>query len=246
MSFLIVDNLSVIYREIVAIQHLNLSVEEGSIYSLIGPSGCGKSTFLKTICGIIKPTEGNVLLKEEVINPRKQTLGYIPQHYGLLDWLTVENNLFLGKKIQKKKATHEAKIIEQLDIGNLLKRYPKELSGGQQQRVALARAWMLQPDLLLMDEPFSSLDTYTAEKSRELFLQLWKEQRTTTLFVTHNLQEAVRTGKYIVLFSRQPARILEIIENPLFQSGMKREDVDFYRVEQSIRKRIQEIGEGGL
>ncbi|MDR2233438.1 MAG: ATP-binding cassette domain-containing protein, partial [Tannerella sp.] len=135
----------------------------------------------------------------------------------------------------------ESRILEQLEITDLLNRYPASLSGGQQQRVALARAWMLQPDLLLMDEPFSSLDMFTAEKSRELFLHLWRERRTTTLFVTHNIREAVSVGKYIVLLSGQPAGVVEVIENPLFQQGAKRSDEDFFRVEQWVTGRIREI-----
>jgi NitT/TauT family transport system ATP-binding protein len=243
MSFLVIRNLNVAYGETVALRNFNLTVEKGSIYCLIGPSGCGKSTLLKAICGIIRPVHGNIRLNGEAINPVKHSLGYIPQQYGLLDWLTVKSNLFLGKKIRKQPVSpEEERIIEQLEIKLLLNRYPKELSGGQQQRVALARAWILQPELMLMDEPFSSLDTFTAERSRKLFLHLWKEQKTTTLFVTHNLQEAVRIGKYIVLISRQPAQVLDIIENPLFQAGAGRTEEDFFRVEQSIIRRIHETG----
>jgi NitT/TauT family transport system ATP-binding protein len=240
MSFLSIRHLEVAYGATQALHDFNLTVEKGSIYCFIGPSGCGKSTLLKTICGIVKPNEGEIRLENEPIHPAKQSLGYIPQQYGLLDWLTVKSNLFLGKKIRKLPASQaDETIIEQLEINHLLNRYPKELSGGQQQRVALARAWMLQPELMLMDEPFSSLDNFTAERSRELFLQLWKEQKTTTLFVTHNLREAVYVGKYIVLLSEQPARVLEIIENPLFRQGASRSDKDFYELEQSISRRMK-------
>jgi NitT/TauT family transport system ATP-binding protein len=243
MSFLSIRNLHIAYGETTVLRNFNLTVEEGSIYCLVGPSGCGKSTLLKAICGIVKPKAGEIRLKTQKINPAQQSFGYIPQQYGLPDWLTVKSNLFLGKKIRKIPVSPEDdQIIEQLELQPLLNRYPKELSGGQQQRVALARAWMLRPELMLMDEPFSSLDTFTAERSRELFLQLWKEQKTTTLFVTHNLQEAVYTGKYIVLLSKQPAEVVEIIENPLFQAGANRTDQDFYLTEQTIRHRIREIG----
>ena len=246
MSFLSISNLNIAYGNIAVIKRFNLTVEKGSIYCLIGPSGCGKSTLLKTLCGIIQPQSGEILLNGEIINPVKQSFGYIPQQYGLLDWLTVKSNLFLGKKIRKTETSQEEdRIIEQLEIKPLLNRYPKELSGGQQQRVALARAWLLHPQLLLMDEPFSSLDVFTAEISRKLFLHLWKEQKTTTLFVTHNLQEAVRIGKYIVLLSKQPSKVLDIIENPLFQSGVNRTEQDYYQIEQLIRLRVNDIMERG-
>jgi NitT/TauT family transport system ATP-binding protein len=243
MSFLSICNLTVAYGETPAIRQFALEVEKGNIYCLVGPSGCGKSTLLKAICGIVKPDGGTIRLKGKPIRPAEHSLGYIPQQYGLLDWLTVRSNLFLGRKIRNIPASpDDEKIITQLEIEHLLERYPKELSGGQQQRVALARAWMLRPELLLMDEPFSSLDTFTAERSRELFLQLWKEQKTTTLFVTHNLREAIYVGKYILLLSKQPAQIVEIMENPFFLQEINQPDKAFYELEQSINQRIREIG----
>jgi NitT/TauT family transport system ATP-binding protein len=217
VSYLVLHNITISYGEIPVLRNFNLNVEKGAIYCLTGPSGCGKSTLLKTICGILQPQEGEILLEKQPINPEKQTIGYIPQYYGLLDWLTVKDNLFLGKKIRKIPCSSEdEQIINQLKINDLLHRYPKELSGGQQQRVALARAWMLQPQLLLMDEPFSSLDSFTAERSLELFLQLWETQNITTLFVTHNLREAARVGNYIVMLSDQPAEVREIISQKDF------------------------------
>ena len=243
-SFLSVKDLGISYGETSVLREFNLSIDEGNIYCLVGPSGCGKSTLLKAICGIIKPGNGEIRLKGQAICPATQSIGYIPQQFGLLDWLTVKSNLFLGKKIRKMPSfPEENHIIEQLEINPLLNRYPKELSGGQQQRVALARAWLLHPELLLMDEPFSSLDTFTTERSIELFLQLWNERRTTTLFVTHNLREAVRIGKYIVMLSKQPARALEILENPLALKDTDRTEQDFYHAEQQINNRLQELWE---
>ncbi|MDR2843468.1 MAG: ABC transporter ATP-binding protein [Candidatus Symbiothrix sp.] len=235
--------MNVSYGETAVLKNFNLDVEAGSIYCLLGTSGCGKSTLLKTICGIIKPKGGEILLKNKPVNPAEQSIGYIPQHYGLLDWLTVKANLFLGAKIRKVPVSKNAEnIIEQLELKPLLKRYPKELSGGQQQRVALARAWMLQPELMLMDEPFSSLDTFTAERSRDLFLYLWKAYKTTTLFVTHNIREAVHTGNYIVLLPKQAIETPEIFKNPLFQANADRTPRDFYDLEQTISQRMQETG----
>lgn len=229
-NFLVIKDLSISYGETNILRNFNLSIEEGNIYCLVGPSGCGKSTLLKAICGIIKPVNGKILMKGQAICPATQPIGYIPQQFGLLDWLTVKSNLFISKKIRKTPSfPEENHIIEQLEISPLLNRYPKELSGGQQQRVALARAWLLRPELLLMDEPFSSLDTFTTERSIELFLQLWRERQTTTLFVTHNLREAVQIGKYIVLLSKQPANVLEILEQ------------DFYQTEQQIYNRLQKL-----
>ncbi|MDR0871917.1 MAG: ATP-binding cassette domain-containing protein [Prevotellaceae bacterium] len=239
MSILAIHNINVSYGETAVLRDFNLTVERGAIYCLLGKSGCGKSTLLKTLCGILKSDAGEILLNGEPLNPQKHSLGYIPQNYGLLDWLTVEKNLFLAQKIRhQKESDNAAHIIDCLEIGALLKRYPRELSGGQQQRVALARAWLLQPDLLLMDEPFSSLDTFTAERSRELFLQLWRERKTTALFVTHNIREAVSVGKYIVLMPKTLSEQPEIWENPLFNAGANRREEDFFRIEQKIRKKL--------
>ena len=235
-----IRNLHIAYKEKEVFRNFNLDIPESSICAIVGPSGCGKSTLLKSICGIV-PSQGEILLHDKPVNTQKHTLGYIPQHYGLLDWLTVSENLSIGEKIRKTKASiNKDQIIDRLEMGEWLNRYPRQLSGGQQQRVALARAWMLQPDLLLMDEPFSSLDTFTAEKSRDLFIQLWKERKTTTLLVTHNIQEAVRLGKYIVLLSKSPVEVLDILENPLFQQGMRRDTADFHRFEQQVKQVIQE------
>ena len=246
MAYLSIRNLSVSYKDVAVLRNFNLELEEGSIYSVVGPSGCGKSTLLKTIGGILKPQTGQILLQESLLDPSKHSIGYIPQNYGLLDWLTVEKNLSIGKKIRKTESSHETHILEQLGIKDLLHRYPRRLSGGQQQRVALARAWMLQPQLLLMDEPFSSLDAFTSDKSQQLFLNLWKEQKTTTLFVTHNLNEAARMGKYIILLSKEPANVIDVIENPLFKSGMKRESIDFFHFEQKLHNQILKIRENEL
>lgn len=246
MSFLSIRHLQVACKGNLILNDFSLEVNEGCIYALIGPSGCGKSTLLKTICGIIPHQEGELLLKNEQVDPARHTLGYIPQTYGLLDWLTVAKNMSIGEKLGKHTAADRDLIIDQLEMREWLDRYPRELSGGQQQRAALARAWMLKPDLLLMDEPFSSLDTFTAERSRELFLKLWRKQKLSSLLVTHNLQEALRLGKYIVLLSRQPAEVLEIIENPLFDADVEAKAADLHLFESEIKNTIRLKWEEGI
>ncbi len=246
MPFLSIRNVHVSYGKNPVLREFNLVLEEGSISAIVGPSGCGKSTLLKSICGIVKPRSGTILLKGEPVNPKIHSLGYIPQHYGLLEWLTVRDNLSLGEKIKGTRSPQKDTIIEELGMKDWLDRYPSALSGGQQQRAALARAWIFQPDLLLMDEPFSSLDTFTAEKSRELFIQLWKKQKTTTLLVTHNLREAARMAKNIIVLSGQPARLLSIIDNPLFQKGVKPDETDFQDFEDYLEKHINQRWEGSI
>ncbi len=231
------QNISVHINKQLILQDISFDLHEGEILTVVGPSGSGKSTLLNVIGGIIKRYDGSIRFKNQPTD--KLIRGYIPQNLGLLPWKKVEDNIFLANKINKniEIGREEAwQIIEELGIGDFLHRYPAELSGGQQQRVALARLFVSRPDILLMDEPFSALDTFTAEISRELFLKLWKKHRITTIFTTHNLHEAVKLGKQILIMSKLPGRVLKIVENPLFEKGAERSDENFYRMAQNLQQ----------
>ena len=222
-----VNNLQVSYGSTEILSNFSLSIKEHEIYSLIGPSGCGKTTLLRVLCGIQKDYSGQLLFDGKAINPHDISIAYVPQSYGLLDWKTVKENIYIPSQINKKRILSQDEadfIISALEIDDLLHRYPSQLSGGQKQRVALARAFISQPQLLLMDEPFSSLDTFTSTISQKLFLQLWEKYHITTLFITHNIHEAIALGKHIVLMSKMPGRIVEEIENPLFNLDGNEED----------------------
>lgn len=214
-----IENLEVRYGKTEALSNFSLTINSGEIYSLIGPSGCGKSTLLKALCGIISGYKGQITFNNKPFSPKEISIGYVPQQYGLLEWKTVWDNIYLPFKLDKHKVFNETEvndIIRSLEIEELLHRYPSQLSGGQKQRVALARAFVSRPDILLMDEPFSSLDTFTSEASQRLFLRLWERYRVTTLFITHNIHEAVAIGKHIVVMSKAPGQIIHKVENPLF------------------------------
>lgn len=216
---LAIDNLEVKYGNTEALKNFSLTINDGEIYSLIGPSGCGKSTLLKVLCGIIKEYGGKITFNGKIFSAKDISIGYVPQQYGLLEWKTVKENIFLPFKLNKNKVLRENEayeIIRSLEIDDLMERYPSQLSGGQKQRIALARAFISQPDILLMDEPFSSLDTFTSEASQQLFLRLWEKYKVTTLFITHNIHEAASIGKHIVMMSKSPGRIIYETENPLF------------------------------
>ena len=141
-----------------AIKDFSLTIPSGGTCAVIGPSGCGKSTLLKVVAGLIKEYDGSVSINGQPVNPKGQTIGFMPQNYGLLPWKTVYDNVILGMKIKKSPELLDRNVIKhlmrQLGIEGLARRYPNELSGGQQQRVALARVFALQPDVLLMDEPY--------------------------------------------------------------------------------------------
>jgi ABC-type nitrate/sulfonate/bicarbonate transport system ATPase subunit len=227
-----------------ALGPVTIKILSGDIYAVIGPSGCGKSTFLHSLSGIFKNYGGQILINNESINPKKHDIGFIPQNFGLLPWKNVKKNCLLSLKIKGKAIDSAMKdrvayILSKLNIQELMDRYPNELSGGQMQRVAIARAFIMNPDLLLMDEPFSALDALTREEAQELFIQLWNQYKTTTVFVTHSIEEAIFMGKKIIIMSHCPGTIVEIIDNPLFNTENLRDKEDYLKLSSYIRSIIK-------
>jgi len=211
-----IKNLSASYGKTKVLKDFCLEMNRGESYALIGPSGCGKSTLLKILSGIHKDFSGDICIDGKPFSQKELKIGYVPQAYGLLEWKTVKENILLPVKLTKAAHFSEAEaveIIRTLEIEDLLNRYPLQLSGGQRQRVALARAFIYQPDLLLMDEPFSSLDSFTSARSQKLYLQLWKKYNITTLFITHNILEAVGLCEHIMLMSKQSGNIIKSVVN---------------------------------
>lgn len=220
---------------------INMRVQKGGVCSVIGPSGCGKSTLLKIIAGILHDYDGTATIDGKPICPAQQRIGFMPQNYGLLPWKTVRENIELGKKIRHETVQTEegVSMMQHLGISAFSERYPLELSGGQQQRVGLARAFLLRPDVLLMDEPFSALDAITREEMQEVFLSLWQEQHVTTILVTHYVEEALYLGQKIVIFANAPGRIAEVLDNPLFGCIDSRSKTEFFSMSRYLRERIR-------
>lgn len=210
----------------VALRDFSLNLEDGHIYAVVGPSGSGKSTLLRVLAGLITDYTGEVRIDGVTPDPKHQSIGLVPQNYGLLPWKRVDANIFLPGNIKKSHPDTllANDIIDSLGLSDLLHRYPHELSGGQQQRVALARSFIQKPDLLLMDEPFAALDILSAEKSRELFRSVWNKHKVTTLFITHNLEEAVSLGSHIVLMSPDPDTCRLVLDSPTV--GQVRSHID--------------------
>ncbi|MTI46261.1 ABC transporter ATP-binding protein [Sporosalibacterium faouarense] len=243
-----IDELSVSYlpdkKAVHALGPISLKVDSSDIYALIGPSGCGKSTLLHVLSGIIKDYQGQVTLNGKKINPKKHDIGFIPQNFGLLAWKTVYKNCLLSLRIKEKAITssHIERIdyiMDKLNITSLRDRYPRELSGGQKQRAAIARSFIMSPDLLLMDEPFSALDALTREEAQELFVDMWNQYKTTTVFSTHSIEEAIYMGKKIVIMSHCPGTIVEIIDNPLFNTKNLREHNEFHKLSAHLRNVVK-------
>ncbi|MBQ1627633.1 MAG: ABC transporter ATP-binding protein [Treponema sp.] len=209
MAFLSLNNVSFFYGKSEIIRDFSLDVEQGSFTTLLGASGCGKTTLLRLISGFLKPTEGTVSINGQVQNeilPNKRKIGMVFQDYALFPHMTVEQNLLYGLKLKKgEKRTKEQnaelvqKTAENLNLQKLLKRYPSELSGGQQQRVALGRTLVLEPHILLMDEPLSSLDAKLRLKVREELKEIQQRLKITTIYVTHDQEEALSLSDRIAV-----------------------------------------------
>ncbi|SMC34958.1 ABC transporter ATP-binding protein [Sporomusa malonica] len=227
-----------------ALRDISLELSAGETCAIIGPSGCGKSTLLKILAGIITDFDGTVEINGQPVMPKQQIIGFIPQNYGLLPWKNVYENIRLGVKIKHKKhheqEEHLASMVQLLGLGGLEYRFPGELSGGQQQRVALARAFLLKPDLLLMDEPFSALDAMTREEIQNVFLSVWRKHSVSTILVTHHMEEAVYLGRKIVILSAAPGKVSKIVDNPLFGVDDVRNHKDFFQLCVELRKMIKE------
>lgn len=243
-----ISNLNVTYQSVgewyTALENVDLELSEGETCAIIGPSGCGKSTLLKVLAGIITHYDGLVEIKGQSVMPQRQKIGFIPQDYGLLPWRNIYENICIGVKL-KKQMNDETKVsldylLQQLGLSGLEKRYPGELSGGQQQRVALARSFLLKPDLLLMDEPFSALDAMSREEIQDLFLYVWRKHAVSTILVTHQVEEAVYLGQKIVVLSPSPGRVNKVIDNPLFGMEDIRNQQEFFHLCLSLRKTIKE------
>lgn len=206
-------------------------VERGQAWVILGPSGCGKTTLLYLLAGLQQPSAGEVLVDGEVLRRPRPHTGLILQDYGLLPWASVEANIRLGQRIRRfygpdglhapaspgPAAEDQTRFwMERLGLSGLEKQFPAQLSGGQRQRVAIARTLVLQPDLLLMDEPFASLDLPTRQDLEDLSTQLWREQGFTMVVVTHGIEEAAALGQSILVMGRPPHTQVRIIHNPLF------------------------------
>ncbi|HXV78924.1 MAG TPA: ABC transporter ATP-binding protein [Candidatus Binatia bacterium] len=220
MPILEVQSLSKSYRQMggettLAIGNISCRVETGEFVSFVGPSGCGKTTLLMSIAGLIAPTAGQILVKGSEVSGPPPNLVLVFQDFNksLFAWRSVLGNVLFGLAARGKKLrASEAKaksLIELVGLKGFEKHYPWELSGGMQQRVAIARALAYEPEVLLMDEPFGSLDALTRLELEDTLLRLWEELGTTILFITHDIEEAIYLSDRIWVLSRRPSTIIE-------------------------------------
>jgi len=236
-----VDDVSKAYRHkgevLQVLSHISLNVEKGEFLCLLGPSGCGKSTLLNEMAGFDTADEGSILIDgNEVKSPSIKNVT-IFQNYGLLPWRNVLKNVELGLeslKISKaERADIAGKFITLVGLSGFEKSHPRQLSGGMQQRVAIARALAVNPNILFMDEPFGALDAITRLKMQDDLLHITRSQKTTTIFVTHDIEESVYLADRIAIMSANPGQIQKIVTVKL-PTNRDRTSEDFVRIRDKI------------
>ncbi len=202
--------------EVVAVGDVSFEIGRREFVSLIGPSGCGKSTVLNIIAGLLRPTRGRVLIDGEPVTEPLQKVGYVFQKDTTFPWMTVEQNIGMGLEYRgipaEERRRRVAEMVKMAKLEGFEQAYPRMLSGGMRQRVALMRSFVVEPEVLLMDEPFGSLDTHTALNLHQELLQLWERTRQVIVFVTHNLSEAVTLSDRVILLSHRPSRVKQVVE----------------------------------
>lgn len=223
MSFLTLENVSHHYfskkNYTKAIDNVSLSIKEGEFVSILGPSGCGKSTILSIIAGIIKHSEGKVILKNKPISSSKLGIGYMLQQDYLFPWKTIIDNVMLGPKIRntnsEKTKEQGLALLNEVGLSDVANAYPSALSGGMRQRAALVRTLINNPEILLLDEPFSALDYLTKLRLEDLVSELLKTYKKTAVLVTHDIGEAISMSDRIFVMDANPGTISKVFEVPI-------------------------------
>jgi ABC-type nitrate/sulfonate/bicarbonate transport system ATPase subunit len=202
-------------RAVDALQAISLTVEPRRFVAILGPSGCGKSTLLNMVAGFDRPTSGQVLVNGAAIQGPDPTRGVVFQEPALFPWYTVLDNVTFGPKQQNRRPGEYIPLaeqyIDQVGLKGFAKHYPAELSGGMKQRVGLARVLIMQPEILLMDEPFGALDAQTRGLMQELLLSVWERHRQTVLFVTHDIEESLLLADTIHIMTARPGRVKQSV-----------------------------------
>ena len=216
--------------ETTAVKGLNFSVNKGEFISIIGPSGCGKTTVLSLIAGLIKASEGEILLENSPVKAGSNDLGYMLQNDHLFKWRTIEKNVMLPLEVKKiltsQNREYGVSLLKKYGLGDFLKSYPTELSGGMRQRVALIRTLVSRPKLLLLDEPFSALDYQTRLKVSDDVYKIIKAERQTAILVTHDISEAISVSDRVIVLSQRPCTVKNEHVIPLIADGpLKRREL---------------------
>ena len=215
-----IDHVEKIYDgrkgKMIALNGVDLDIMENEFICVVGPSGCGKSTLLNIIAGLLEPTSGAVYVDGKKVEGTGTERGVVFQQYALFPWLTVMKNVMFGLNLKGMKDEEAKEIamkyIKMVQLEDFVDSYPKELSGGMKQRVAIARAYAVQPEVLLMDEPFGALDAQTRTQLQSELITTWQEEKKTCFFITHDVEEAIILATKVIVMSARPGRIKTIID----------------------------------
>ncbi len=240
-------------RKVHALSNINLNIAAGEFVTLVGASGCGKSTLLRTLGGLEEYSDGDIFCNSKIVDGPGADRAMVFQSYSLYPWLTVSENIRFSRRLKNKRenlTSNDVEIaggradalIELMGLDHVVNAYPSELSGGMQQRTAIARALMVKPDVLLMDEPFGALDAQTREVMHDLIRYLYRLEKTTVVFVTHDVEEALYLGHRVIVMAPRPGRIDSIIDVPF---GLDRDQdlkltPEFNQIKREILQRIRE------
>ncbi len=211
-----VKNLTKSFGEVHVLNDISFDIKQGEFLVVVGPTGCGKTTFLNLLTKLIEPTSGQILIDGEPADPRKHNLAFAFQEPSAIPWLNVEENLLYGLKVKKVPKEEQQKrlenIIELLGLQQFRKQYPNQLSVSCVQRVIIGRAFIMNPDLLLMDEPYGQMDIKMRFYLEDQVVRLWQELKSTVVFITHNIEEACYLANKILILSNKPTTVKEIVD----------------------------------
>ncbi|MCK6256186.1 ABC transporter ATP-binding protein [Fictibacillus sp. KIGAM418] len=226
-----------------ALEQIDLNVNQGEFITVIGPSGCGKSTLLKIIAGLDTSHEGSVLLDNQKVSGPSIDKGFIFQEPRLFPWLTVEKNIAANLPVKENATQGRVReLINLVRLEGFENAYPKELSGGMAQRVSIARALLRNPKVLLLDEPFGALDAFTRSHMQEVLLDIWQKNRTTMIFVTHDIDEAIYLASRVVIMNPRPGTIREVIPIEL-NHPRRKTDPAFQEIRQRVLSEFEKVEE---
>ena len=245
-SILRLEGLSFSYGDVSILKDIDFSIGEGESHAILGPSGCGKSTLLSLLAGFLHPTGGCISPEAR----RRPPISLVFQNCSLFPWKKVVDNIRLGYRWRSAGRVgverHFEELVRDLDLARLLRRWPCQLSGGQKQRVALARALASESPLLMLDEPFSALDCFSRETLQDLLREMQLSRRFSTIFVTHDIAEAVAVAEHIHILGSSPGRIVHYVRGQAWKDRNFRVQEEYFRLQRNIRSQFAELNESRM
>ena len=219
MSKVEVNHLTKSFGSLKVLDDISFQVNDGDFLCIVGPTGCGKTTFLNSLVKLYDIDDGEILINGEEVDLNKHSIAYIMQEYSTMSWLTVKENVQFGMKVRKfsreKLNRKTEEVLRMVGLEKFADYYPEQLSASMLQRVSTARAFAVEPDLLLMDEPYGQLDLELRFRLEDELIRIWQETKTTIVFITHNIEEAVYMSQRIMVLTNKPTKVKEDFVNPL-------------------------------